>query len=363
MVDRTQWSRSEIFRVRREQVADTNSDRWGSLREDVETSASTRVQDLSTTQCLDAFDVLYAAMKASGQPDPLPTNAQMESFLKLVVGHDKLLLQREMSSESGGQVFFNPQVKTLVGVSKDTQEPVYGHLHFFGNSEMRYSLHVHGKDVHSQNLWSGERLAKISPNDVQFTDKNPTWWMSQLIEEARLNVFKHVCNSNLFIAIQTARWCINVRLMCKEPHVPALKHYHSLAGVEARSFVQLSEFLSDYPYLAIICVEKPRTVFDELHPDSEMLADMMQKLQHKTEEAEPAVPSNGPSFDCGLESIAEEAEEAEEEDSGGWGQYPPKEEEVGYQDGRYDYEDEGFDYADEGFDYEEDGFDPPRAAW
>uniref|UniRef100_A0A8H7K897 Uncharacterized protein n=1 Tax=Bionectria ochroleuca TaxID=29856 RepID=A0A8H7K897_BIOOC len=316
--------RSNIFRACRKQLAVPELNDWGTWDEHVELSASTRVDDLTVPQCMDVFDMLQAAMKASGQPNPVPTDAQMESFLKLVLGYDKYALGQEMGSHVGEQNF-NAKFKSLVGVSKNTKEPVYGHLDLPQGREMRYSLRV----SEEQDGWHPPNLA---PSKVQFTCKEPTQWMSQLNEEARLETFKYICNSNLLVAIQAARWFINIRLFCKEPYVRPVNHYLSLAGAKAHPFIHLPNFFQDHPFLDIICVERPRTVFDELSPGSEMLAEMMQKLKCKTEKTKST--------------------EREEEYSYEEGEATCTEEEGAYEDGAYEYEDEGFDYEDEGWDYE-----------
>ncbi|CAH0047234.1 unnamed protein product [Clonostachys solani] len=341
MVERGKIHRSGIFTACREQLAATNTDNRDSWHEHVELSASTRVDDLSIPQCKDVFDVLHAAMKASGQPNPIPTDDQIESFLRLVLDHVKVRLQHGVTSTPWDQNF-EPNVTEVVGVIKNSRERVYGHLDFIGGSEMRYSLSLCG------DVWRDGQLTTISPNDVQFKYEDPTQWMSQLIRVARNKVFRYICNSNLLIAIKTARWCINVRLLCKEPYVPSLKHYLSLAGVHARPFFRFSEFIHAHPFLAMICVERPRTVFDELSDHPDMSFNMMQKFQYKAEEAESNVPDNSRSFGNGLESIVEAVEEENLYEEG---EDTCTEEEDTHEDGGYEYEDEGFDHEDEGFDY------------
>ncbi|CAH0027562.1 unnamed protein product [Clonostachys rhizophaga] len=346
MVERGKMRRSNIFRACRKELAVTNTDDQGSSSKDVGLSASTRVDDLSIPQCKDVFEVLHAAMKASGQPNPVPTDTQIEGFLKLVLGHDKALLQREITSTVVEQEF-NPAVKRLIGRTTNqwVQEPVYGYLDFIGGSEMRYSLVVLRVPAESWDTDEGQPTT-LCPNDVEFIYEEPTQWMSRLATEARLKLFKYVSDSNLLIAIQTARWCIDVRLLCKEPYVPSLEHYPSLAGVHAHPFVQISDFLYAHPFLAMACVQRPRTVFDELSPDSEMLVEMMQKIQYKpkTEGADNRwIPGNG---------WGHIAEEGEEESSYWGGEATCTEEEETYEDGAYEYEDDGFDDVDEGWDYE-----------
>ncbi|CAG9947148.1 unnamed protein product [Clonostachys rosea f. rosea IK726] len=342
MVGKGKMLRSNIFRACRKQLSVPELNDWGTWDEHVELSASTRVDDLTVPQCMDVFDMLQAAMKASGQPNPVPTDAQMESFLKLVLGYDKYALGQEMGSHVGEQNF-NPKFKSLVGVSKSTK--VYGHLDLPQGREMRYSLRV----SEEQDGWHPPNLA---PSKVQFTCKEPTQWMSQLNEEARLETFKYICNSNLLVAIQAARWFINIRLFCKEPYVRPVNHYLSLAGAKAHPFIHLPNFFQDHPFLDIICVERPRTVFDELSPGSEMLAEMMQKLKCKTEKTKSTVPDNGWNLENGCGGWGDIPEEREEEYSYEEGEATCTEEEGAYEDGAYEYEDEGFDYEDEGWDYE-----------
>ncbi|CAG9983033.1 unnamed protein product [Clonostachys byssicola] len=347
--------RSNIFRACRKQLAVPELNDWGTWDEHAELSVSTRIDDLTVPQCMDVFDMLQAAMKASGQPNPIPTDAQMESFLKLVLGYDKYALAREMESQVGKQNF-NPEFKSLVGVSKSTK--VYGHLDLAQGHEMRYSLRVSEEqdNWHAPNDWHPPNLA---PSSVEFTCKEPTQWMSELNEEARLETFKYICNSNLLVAIQAARWFINIRLFCKEPYVRPVNHYLSLAGAKAHSFIHLPNFFQDHPYLDMICVERPRTVFDELSPGSEMLAEMMQKLKCKTGKTKSTVPDNGwnayggwGAIENGCRGWGANPEGQEEEYSYEEGEAPCTEEEGAYEDGAYEYEDEGFDYNDEGWDYE-----------